>query len=103
MQRDRLQKACISDNSNSIQANNETLQQIYGNFSSTCKRYTDIMLVKNHLQCHVFKMISNATSNIVSQLIQLIIKLQIAAVKLQKLEVSDLLPVDIVYYICNRE
>jgi len=85
LQEDVLKEECISDHSSTIQADNETLQQIYEKFSSTCKRYTDIMAVKNQLQCHVFKRKSNTSSNTtVSQLTQLIIKLQTAAVMLQK-------------------
>ena len=56
-------------------------------FSSTCKRYTDVMALKNQLQCHVFN--SQLTSDTASHLTQLIINLQTAAVKLQIIEVSN--------------
>ena len=56
-------------------------------FSSTCKRYTDVIALKNQLQCHVFN--SVLTSDIASQLTLHIIKLQTAAVKLQNIEVNS--------------
>ena len=55
--------------------------------SSTCKRYTDIMALKNQLQCHVFN--SALTPNRASNLTQLIIKLQTAVINLQTIEVGD--------------
>ena len=64
---------------------NQALQKLYAKFSSTCKRYTDIMAIKTHLQCSVF----NSEPSVTSQYTQLIIKLQTAAIKLQKIEVSD--------------
>ena len=47
-------------------------------FSGTCKRYTDLMALKNQLQCQVFN--SQITTDTASQLTQLIINLQTAAV-----------------------
>ena len=55
-------------------------------FSGTYKRYTDVMALKNQLHCHVFN--SQITTDTASQLTQLIINLQTAAVKLQSMEVS---------------
>jgi len=66
--------------SNYSGTNIEKLQQIYAKFSSTCKRYTDVMAIKTHLQCQVF----TSNHSITSKITQLIIKLQAAAIKLQK-------------------
>ena len=62
---------------------NETIDTMYRNFSSTCKRYTDVMALKHQLQCHVFR----GTPDMAAQITPLIISLQTAAVKLQKIEV----------------
>jgi len=86
LQKDILFKRCGSHHSNTIQASNETLQQVYTKFTSTCKRYTDIMAVKTHLQYCIL----DSKQSITPQHTQLIITLQTAAIKLQKMEVSDL-------------
>ena len=52
--------------------------------SSTCRRYTDVMALKNQLQCHVF----TGTADIATRLTPFIIDLQLAAAKLQRIEVS---------------
>jgi len=83
---DILFKNCSSKHSNTIQSSNITLNQIYTKFSSTCKRYTDIMAVKTHLQYCIF----DSEQSITPQHTQLIITLQTAAIKLQKMEASDL-------------
>ena len=57
---------------------NKAIDTMYSNFSSTCKRYTDFMALKNQLQCHVFR----GTPDMASQITPLIISLQTAAVKL---------------------
>jgi len=76
---------CNLDYSNTTPDNTDS---VFKKFSSTCKRYTDVMALKNQLQCHVFN--SNLTSDEASLLTNNIIKLQIAAVKLQNIEVSNL-------------
>ena len=65
----------------------DNINSVLMKFSSTCKRYTDVMALKNQLQSHVFS--SNLTSDTASQLTQFIIELQTAAVNLQKIEVSN--------------
>ena len=57
---------------------NKAIDTMYSNFSSTCKRYTDVMALKNQLQCHVFK----GAPDMAAQITSLIISLQTAAVKL---------------------
>jgi len=87
LQKDIFKNPCSSKYSDTTQAKIETLQQIYAKFSSTCKRYTDVMAIKTHLQCQVF----TSEHSIIPQITQLIIKLQTAAIKLQKMEVSDII------------
>ena len=63
----------------------KNMKDMFNEFSSSCKRYTHIMAFKHQLQCHVFNTALEADTT--SLLTNLIITLQIAAVKLQKLEV----------------
>ena len=67
------------------ETDNDITEILVRQFSSTCKRYTDVMALKNQLQCRVFN--SELPSITTSKLTQLIIALQTAAVKLQKIEV----------------
>ena len=77
---------CTPLNSDELQITTDNTDSAFMQFSSTCKRYTDVMALKNQLQCHVFN--SQLKSDTASQLTQLIIKLQTAAIMLQKMEVS---------------
>ena len=74
-------------NSEDLQITTNNTDNVFMQFSSTCKRYTDVMALNNQLQCHVFN--SQLTSDTASQLIRLIIKLQTAAAKLQNIGVSN--------------
>jgi len=76
---------CTPERNNNDNVSLENLKSMLNGFSSTCKRYTHIMAFKQQLQCHIFNTALEA--NTVSLLTNLIITLQIAAVKLQKLEV----------------
>ena len=82
-----LMKTCTPLNSHELQITTDNTDSAFMQFSSTCKRYTDVMALKNQLQCHVFN--SQLTPHIASQLTQLIINLQTAALKLQNIEVSN--------------
>ena len=86
-QPDVLLKTCTPLNSHELQITTDNTDSAFMQFSSTCKRYTDVMVLKNQLQCHVFN--SQLTSHTASQLTQLIINLQTAALKLQNIEVSN--------------
>jgi len=86
-QSDALLKTCTPLNLNELQITTDNTDSAFMQFSSTCKRYTDVMALKNQLQCHVFN--SQLTSDTASQLTQFIINLQTAAVKLQIIEVSN--------------
>ena len=63
------------------------INEIVMELSSTCKRYTDIMALKNQFQCHVFN--KDATNDVetIAQLTKLLISLQTAAIDLQNIEV----------------
>ena len=75
---------CTSKQLNETQK--EALNQVLAQFSSTCKRYTDVMALKYLLQCHVFS--SQLPLNKTSELANLIINLQRAAKRLQEMEVG---------------
>jgi len=63
------------------------LYQLLAQFSSTCKRYTDVMALKHLFLCHLFNN-SHLETTIISELTNLIINLQKAAIKLQAMEVG---------------
>ena len=86
-QPDILLETCTPLNSDELQITTDNTDNVFLQFSSTCKRYTDVMALKNQLQCYVFN--SQLTSDTTSQLIRLIIKLQTAAAKLQNIEVNN--------------
>jgi len=88
LQRNESLKICNPEYSDEMITTTDNIDSVFMEFSSTCKRYTDVMAFKNQLQCHVFN--SNLTSDAASQLTNITIKLQIAAVELQNIEVSNL-------------
>ena len=83
LQQTALRKTCtphdVADDNK-----DEVIEKMFDQMSSTCKRYTDVMALKNQLQCHVF----SGTPDTATQLTPFIITLQTAAVKLQGIEVS---------------
>jgi len=80
-------KTCNPEHSDEIQTITNNTDSALMKFSSTCKRYTDVIALKNQLQCHMFN--SVLTPDVASKLTLHIIKLQTAAVKLQKIEVNN--------------
>ena len=78
-----LNKTCAPDGA-ATDVSDEITTTIFSHFSSTCRRYTDVMAFKKQLQCHMFA----GTSETASQLTPLIIELHTAALKLQHIEVQ---------------
>ena len=72
--------------SNQANSSEKMMLNIIKQFSSTCRRYTEVMALKNQLQCHMF----SGTPDVTAQLTPLIISLQTAAVRLQNIEVFTL-------------
>ena len=66
-----------------------SIKKMFTKLSSTCKRYTDVLALKNQLQCHMFhnELANNARSNVTLKITQLLIALQTAATKLQKIQI----------------
>lgn len=81
-----LQDKTVCTSNKLSETQKKTLNQVLAEFSSTCKRYTDVMALKYLLQCHVFN--HELAAEMASNLGELIINLQTAAIKLQKMEVS---------------
>ena len=68
------------------QVNNSAIMEvIFKNVSATCRRYTDVMAFKGQFQKQLF---NNATQHDIMLLTSLIISLQTAAMKLQKIEIA---------------
>ena len=76
---------CTPERYNNDNVSLENIKSMLNGFSSTCKRYTPIMAFKQQLQCHIFNTALETDTTLL--LTNLIITLQIAAAKLQRLEV----------------
>ena len=70
----------------SLPNNNLKLSNIFLSFSATCRRYTDILALKDQLQKVLFDSNETLSSEILLQLTSLIINLQTAAKNLQYIE-----------------
>jgi len=66
----------------------ESINATVKELSSTCKKYTDVMALKNQLQCHIFnKDATNSVEKNITEITRLLISLQTAAIELQNIEV----------------
>ena len=70
-------------------SNNLKLSNIFLSFSATCRRYTDILALKDQLQKVLFDSNETLSSEILLQLTSLIINLQTAAKNLQYIEIKQ--------------
>ena len=73
----------------SLPSNNLKLSNIFLSFSATCRRYTDILALKDQLQKVLFDSNEMLSSEILLQLTSLIINLQTAAKNLQYIEIKQ--------------
>ena len=70
-------------------SNNLKLSNIFLSLSATCRRYTDILALKDQLQKVLFDSNETLSSEILLQLTSLIINLQTAAKNLQYIEIKQ--------------
>ena len=79
-----------------MNVSNKTIGFIIQNFTSICKRYTKIMATKHQLQHYMFN-IPNATLN--ANLTHAVIHLETAAFRLQHIQVSNTIIINLHIYI----
>ena len=105
LQRTLLQNSTVCTSNQLSKTQKKTQNQLLSQFSSTCKRYTDVMALKHLLQCHLFS--SSPKVELTSKLTEIIINLQTAAIKLQKMQVSccylDHIVSKLVVLLCSRQ
>ena len=63
---------------------------MFQNFNATCRRYIDAMVSKHQLQEILFSSNKTLSRNIILQITSLIIILQTAAMKLQDIEMKNI-------------